>query len=54
MILKDRELANIICGDCGFELPDKNRADPDTEDQTGIPVCTCKPWTRAIGGRGRD
>lgn len=49
-----RNLANTLCADCGHEIPDNNRFDRDSENQTGIPQCTCKPWTRAKGGDGCD
>ncbi|MEI7434720.1 MAG: hypothetical protein WCJ93_10750 [Methanomicrobiales archaeon] len=54
MTAKARELANIICGDCGYEIAGKNRAERDPENQTGTPQCTCTPLKRGTGGCGHD
>lgn len=54
MTTKTRELAAIICGDCGYEIPGRKQTDRDEENQDRAPQCSCKPVIRMRIRCGHD
>ncbi|MEI6841303.1 MAG: hypothetical protein WCK53_08555 [Methanomicrobiales archaeon] len=54
MTPKTSELAAIICGDCGYEIPGRKPASRVRENQDRAPHCTCAPVTRGTVGCGHD